>query len=56
MPILFGFPFLTQGVLFLEHVPLYEDFEVASALAFDLGVYFAVVGGLLTILEEVGRE
>lgn len=55
-PIAFGLPFLTQGVLFLEHVPLYETFEVASAFAFDLGVYFTVVGGLLTIIGEVGAE
>ncbi|MFC6725908.1 MnhB domain-containing protein, partial [Halobium palmae] len=60
VPLVFGEPFLTQGVLFVEHplgpIPLFEEFEVASAFAFDLGVYFAVVGGLLTIVEVVGRE
>jgi len=55
-PILLGYPFLTQGVLFLKGVPLYNEFEIASALAFDLGVYFVVVGGLLTVLAEVGSE
>jgi len=49
-------PFLTQAVFFLEHLPLYGEFEVASAFAFDLGVYLVVVGGLLTILREVGEE
>ncbi|MFB6154752.1 MAG: MnhB domain-containing protein [Haloferacaceae archaeon] len=56
VPILYGLPFLTQGVAFLEGVPLYGELEVASAFAFDLGVYFAVVGGLLTIVGEVGSE
>lgn len=55
-PILGGYPFLTQGVLFLEGIPLYHELEVASALAFDLGVYFVVVGGLLTVIAEVGSE
>lgn len=54
--ILVGFPFLTQAVVFLKHVPIYGEVEVASALAFDLGVYFVVVGGLLTILGRVGEE
>jgi multicomponent Na+:H+ antiporter subunit B len=52
----FGMPFLTQGVVFFKHVPIYGDFEIASALGFDLGVYLVVVGGLLTILAVVGRE
>jgi multicomponent Na+:H+ antiporter subunit B len=56
VPLLFGRPFLTQGVLFLEGLPLYGELEVASALAFDLGVYFTVVGALLSILGEVGAE
>lgn len=51
-----GYPFLTQGVLFLEGLPIYHELEVASALAFDLGVYAVVVGALLTILAEVGAE
>ncbi len=55
-PMLVGFPFLTQGVLFIEGVPVYGELEVASALAFDLGVYLAVVGALLTIVGEVGAE
>lgn len=56
VPILFDRPFLTQGVLFLADLPLYGDFEVASALAFDFGVYFVVVGALLAIIGEVGAE
>jgi multicomponent Na+:H+ antiporter subunit B len=55
-PLFFGFPFLTQGVAFVHGLPIYGELEVASALAFDLGVYAAVVGGLLTIVAEVGEE
>ncbi|WP_436907206.1 MnhB domain-containing protein [Halosimplex marinum] len=51
-----GYPFLTQAVAFVEPLPVYGYLEVASALAFDLGVYAVVVGALLTILAEVGAE
>ena len=53
---LLGVPFLTQAVVFVEHLPLYGELEFASALAFDLGVYFVVVGSLLTIIAVVGKE
>jgi multicomponent Na+:H+ antiporter subunit B len=59
VPVLLGGPFLTQGfILFAEPLPgpFFHEFEVATALAFDLGVYFVVVGGLLTIVREVGAE
>jgi multicomponent Na+:H+ antiporter subunit B len=52
----FGYPFLTQGVAFVEPLPVYHELEVASALAFDLGVYAVVVGALLTITAVVGGE
>jgi len=51
-----GYPFLSQAVVFVEGVPLFHEIEVASALAFDLGVYFVVVGGLLTVVAVVGAE
>lgn len=51
-----GYPLFTQAVLFLEHVPLYGEVELASAVVFDLGVYAVVVGSLLTILSVVGAE
>jgi multicomponent Na+:H+ antiporter subunit B len=56
VPILFGEPFLTQTFVILHHVPLYGEFEVASAIAFDVGVFLTVVGGLLTIVAVVGTE
>jgi multicomponent Na+:H+ antiporter subunit B len=52
----FGYPFLTQAVAFVEGIPIYHELEVASALAFDVGVYVVVVGALLTILAVVGQE
>ncbi|MFB6109501.1 MAG: MnhB domain-containing protein [Halodesulfurarchaeum sp.] len=51
-----GYPFLTQVVVFFEGIPIYHSIEVASALAFDLGVYVVVVGAVLTILGVVGDE
>lgn len=56
VPILAGLPFLTQAVLFVHGLPLYGELEVASALAFDLGVFMTVVGALLTVVGEVGGE
>jgi len=31
-------------------------FEVASAMVFDVGVYLAVVGVVLSILATIGRQ
>lgn len=56
VPIVFGEPFLAQGYTILHDVPLYGELELATALAFDLGVFFTVVGGLLSILGVVGAE
>ncbi|UPV73234.1 sodium:proton antiporter [Halorussus limi] len=56
VPLLFGGNFLLQDYWVLHHLPVYGELHVASALAFDLGVYFVVVGALLTILAVVGTE
>jgi multicomponent K+:H+ antiporter subunit A len=50
---LFGYPFLTSTFTYLNW-PLVGKFEVASALAFDLGVYLVVVGATLMILIYLG--
>lgn len=55
-PMLLGGEFLTQAVFFLHGLPLYGELEVATALAFDLGVYLTVVGALLVVVAEVGYE
>ena len=56
VPILVGEPFLTQTYVVLHDVPLYGELEVASALAFDVGVFLTVVGALLVIVSVVGTE
>lgn len=56
VPLLLGLPFMSQNYVILHDVPLYGELEVASALAFDFGVYCVVVGGLLTVLSVVSAE
>jgi multicomponent K+:H+ antiporter subunit A len=50
----FGHPFLTSAFAHL-HLPLIGEFEIASAMVFDLGVYLIVVGVVMLILLELGR-
>jgi multicomponent K+:H+ antiporter subunit A len=50
---LFGRPFLTSWHGYI-HPPLLEKFELASAMAFDLGVYLVVVGAVMLALTELG--
>ena len=52
--IISGSPFLTAA---FGHVslPLVGEFEIASAMAFDLGVFLAVVGVTVMILVQLGR-
>ncbi len=49
-----GHPFLTSSFTYLKIPPL-EEFEVASALGFDLGVFLTVVGSVLLSLESFAR-
>lgn len=49
----FGHPFLTSTFGHLDW-PLVGEFELASAMAFDLGVYLVVVGSTLLILVHLG--
>ena len=50
----FGYPFLTSTFSHI-HWPVVGDFELASAMAFDIGVYLTVVGATLMILASLGR-
>ena len=50
----FGSPFLDQGYTHV-HLPLIGDVELASAMVFDFGVYVAVVGAVMVMLEQLGR-
>ncbi|MDO9221346.1 MAG: MnhB domain-containing protein, partial [Thiobacillus sp.] len=49
----FGHPFLTSTFGHLNW-PLVGEFELASAMAFDLGVFLVVVGSTLMILVSLG--
>lgn len=49
----FAHPFLTSTFGHL-HWPVVGEFELASAMAFDLGVYLVVVGATLLILVHLG--
>ncbi len=51
--LILGYPFLTSTFTHL-HWPVVGDFELASAMAFDLGVYLVVVGATLLILINLG--
>ena len=50
---LFNHPFLTSTFTHI-HWPIIGEFELASAMAFDLGVYLVVVGATLLILINLG--
>ncbi|MBL8251475.1 MAG: DUF4040 domain-containing protein, partial [Candidatus Competibacter sp.] len=49
----FGYPFLTSTFGHFRW-PVVGDFELASAMAFDLGVYLVVVGTTLLVLIRLG--
>lgn len=47
-------PFLTSWFDYFQ-LPLFGEIELASAIAFDLGVYLTVVGSTLMILANLGK-
>jgi multicomponent K+:H+ antiporter subunit A len=49
-----GFPFLTSAYGYFR-IPPFNPFELATAAAFDLGVFLAVVGAVLLSLESFSR-
>lgn len=50
---IFGYPFLTTSFTHI-HWPLVGEFEIATAMVFDLGVYITVVGATLLALAQLG--
>ena len=52
--ILFERPFLTSAFGHMR-LPVLGEFEWASAMAFDLGVYLTVVGATMLILSNLGK-
>jgi multicomponent K+:H+ antiporter subunit A len=51
---LFGLPFLTSGFEYVNLWPL-EEFELATAAIFDLGVFLCVLGAVLLALASLSR-
>ncbi len=50
----FGLPFLTSGYTYVHLEPL-EEFELATAAIFDLGVFLCVLGAVLLALASLSR-
>ena len=53
-PWFLGLPFLTSGYDYVHLWPL-EEFEVATAAIFDLGVFLCVLGAVLLALASLSR-
>ncbi len=52
--LLLGWPFLTSTYTYID-LPLIGEVEVASAVAFDLGVFLTVVGVVMVSLAQISR-
>ncbi|WP_312162763.1 monovalent cation/H+ antiporter subunit A [Phenylobacterium sp.] len=52
--ILFGAPFLTSAFDYF-HLPVIGEFELATALIFDVGVALTVVGAVMLALAQLSR-
>lgn len=50
----FGYPFLTTTFGHI-HWPVVGEFELATAMIFDTGVFLTVVGATLLMLSQLGR-
>ncbi|NCU19874.1 monovalent cation/H+ antiporter subunit A, partial [Candidatus Falkowbacteria bacterium] len=49
-----GKPFLTSAFGYV-HLPPIEEFELATAMIFDLGVFLAVLGAVMLMLYSLSR-
>ena len=49
-----GLPFLTSGFVHV-HLPIVGEFELASAMGFDLGVFLTVVGAVMLALAKLSQ-
>jgi multicomponent K+:H+ antiporter subunit A len=54
MSMFLGYPFLTSAFTHL-HWPIIGEFEIASAIAFDVGVFLVVVGSTVKILVQLAK-
>lgn len=53
--LLFDAPFLTQVYTHAD-LPIFGDTALATAVLFDLGVYCAVVGTTMTIIQSISED
>ena len=51
---LFGQPFLTSAFTYV-HLPPIEEFELATAMLFDMGVFLTVLGAVMLMLYSLSR-
>jgi multisubunit Na+/H+ antiporter MnhB subunit len=51
LPLAFGLPLLTSLIWTIE-LPLLGEVTLVSAVGFDLGIYLAVLGAILTIVRR----
>ncbi|HMQ40849.1 MAG TPA: monovalent cation/H+ antiporter subunit A [Paracoccus sp. (in: a-proteobacteria)] len=51
---LWGLPFLTSNYGYVK-LPFLEEFELATAMAFDLGVFLCVLGAVMLALNSLSR-
>ena len=49
-----GRPFLTSAFGYV-HLPPIEEFELATAMLFDLGVFLTVLGAVMLMLYSLSR-
>ncbi|WP_164668895.1 Na(+)/H(+) antiporter subunit B [Virgibacillus doumboii] len=52
---LFGEPFLSHTYDYF-HVPIFGELELATAMLFDMGVYFTVLGVTITIILAIAND
>jgi multicomponent K+:H+ antiporter subunit A len=52
--LVFGYPFLSATFTHV-HAPVLGDFELATAVLFDLGVFLTVISIVIVILSQLGK-
>ncbi|MDA3131080.1 Na(+)/H(+) antiporter subunit B [Aliibacillus thermotolerans] len=52
---LFDVPFLTQSFTYVD-LPLFGETELATSLLFDVGVFLAVIGSVMTIILSISED
>ncbi|HXH08296.1 MAG TPA: MnhB domain-containing protein [Alphaproteobacteria bacterium] len=55
VPLALGYPFLTSTFGHF-YVPILGEVEIATAMFFDFGVYFVVVGGTLLMMMTLAED